>query len=222
MALKALWPLYESKVFPLALGGDHCLALATIQAFVDSVDSPGLIYIDAHADINTKESSPSGNIHGMGVAGLLKLTDDILSSFGKTKGKLKAENIVYLGLRDLDPGEVEIISDLKIPAYTIDDWKALGTEKMIEKALKHLQGVQQIHLSFDVDACDPNVAPGTGILIPHGLSLDQALDAFKLLGQCEKVVSMDLVEVNPLLDIKGQTSKLAKDLILSFFAQRQV
>lgn len=221
MSLEALWPLYKSGVFPISLGGDHCLALATIQAFVDSVDSPGIIYIDAHADINTKETSPSGNIHGMGVAGLLKLTDDILSSFGKTRGKLRPENIVYLGLHDLDPGEVKILADLKIPTYTIDDWKALGTEKMIDKALKDLEGVNQIHLSFDVDACYPSVAPGTGILLPDGLTKDQALDAFKLLGQCDKVVSMDLVEVNPLLDLKGQTSKLAKDLILSFFAQRQ-
>lgn len=228
LILKSLEDLYESleKIhyqddFALVLGGDHSIALASGKALANKYESPGIIYFDAHGDINTESTSPSGNIHGMPVAFLLGHgRDESFLNLGN-KNTIKAENIVYIGLSDLDPGEVDLIKKENIKVYSINDVHDLGIGQVTRQAISYLESkTDGIHVSFDVDCMDPYYAPGTGINLAGGLSFREARYSLEILSKLDKIKSMDLVEVNPLKDKFNQTANMAVDLLEAFFKNR--
>lgn len=212
----------EEEKFPLVIGGDHSLVLGSVKGLLKKYDNPGVIYFDAHADINTEKTSLSGNIHGMPMAFLIGEGSEKMRSVGNIKKNLKPENIVYIGLRDVDPGERDYIKNLGIKAYAMEDIDKLGIQKVMEESIDYItKKADQIHISFDVDSLDPKIAPGTGVKVPGGLTFREAKTALRMVSQIEKIVSVELVEVNPLLDNQNDTAKIAVNLLETIFGKTQ-
>ena len=194
--------------FPLVIGGDHSIAIGTISGVLQHKKNLGVIWFDAHGDINTPETSPSGNIHGMPVAVLLGMGDESLTSIGGKDSVLKKENIVYIGSRDLDSGERKAMKELGIKVFTMYEIDDMGIKKVMEEAIRIAgEGTDGIHVSFDLDVLDPEVAPGTGTKVPGGMGYREAHYALELIAKTEKLVSAEFVEVNPLLDHENMTAK---------------
>lgn len=194
---------------PLVLGGDHSIAIGTLAGLARARKKPpGVIWIDAHGDINTPATSPSGNVHGMPVA--LALQDR----------SIVAERTVLIGLRDLDAGEKRAIREYGLHAYTMSDIDRMGIEYVIGEALE-IVGTEPgtLHVSFDVDGIDPSEAPGTGTRVPGGLSYREAHLAMELVAMSGALGSMEITEVNPILDERNRTAKLAVELVLSAFGK---
>lgn len=212
----------EEDKFPLVIGGDHTLVLGSVKGLLKKYDNPGVIYFDAHADINTEKTSLSGNIHGMPMAFLIGEGSEKMRSVGNINKNLKPENIVYIGLRDVDPGERDYIKNLGIKAYAMEDIDKLGIQKVMEESINYItKKADQIHISFDVDSLDPKIAPGTGVKVPGGLTFREAKTALRMVSQIEKIVSVELVEVNPLLDNQNDTAKIAVNLLETIFGKTQ-
>lgn len=212
----------EEDKFPLVIGGDHTLVLGSVKGLLKKYDNPGVIYFDAHADINTEKTSLSGNIHGMPMAFLIGEGSEKMRSVGNINKNLKPENIVYIGLRDVDPGERDYIKNLGIKAYAMEDIDKLGIQKVMEESIDYItKKADQIHISFDVDSLDPKIAPGTGVKVPGGLTFREAKTALRMVSQIEKIVSVELVEVNPLLDNQNDTAKVAVNLLETIFGKTQ-
>ena len=186
----------------ITLGGDHSIAIGTLTASLMHNPDTKVVWVDAHADLNTPETSPSGNLHGMPLAFFF----DLLKP-GPTKDlfnwvpRLKPENLVYIGLRDVDAGEERFIKELGITAFYAKDVKELGINKVMESTVAQLcpTGNEDVHLSFDVDGLDPNFVPATGTPVPGGLDLLDGQQIVNTLMRKSNVISFDLVEVNPLL-----------------------
>ncbi|HCU7059047.1 TPA: arginase, partial [Staphylococcus aureus] len=195
----------ENNRFPLVLGGDHSIAVGSVSAISKHYNNLGVIWYDAHGDLNIPEESPSGNIHGMplriltgeGPKELLELNSNVI----------KPENIVLIGMRDLDKGERQFIKDHNIKTFTMSDIDKLGIKEVIENTIEYLKSrnVDGVHLSLDVDALDPLETPGTGTRVLGGLSYRESHFALELLHQSHLISSMDLVEVNPLIDSNNHT-----------------
>jgi len=185
---------------PVTLGGDHSLAMGTISGTLDAHPNACVIWIDAHADINTSETTESGNIHGMPVSFLLGLGDKV-DEFAWVKPALKANRLVYIGLRDIDAGEKKILKDNKIRAFSMHEVDKYGIGKVVEMALDHVNPGRDlpIHLSFDVDALDPSVAPSTGTPVRGGLTFREGHYICEALWETGLLVALDLMEVNPSL-----------------------
>ncbi|KAJ7749559.1 Ureohydrolase [Mycena maculata] len=185
---------------PVTLGGDHSLAMGTISGTLDAHPDACVIWIDAHADINTAESTDSGNIHGMPVSFLLGLGSPI-PEFGWVKPILKPERLVYIGLRDVDAGEKRILKENKIKAFSMHEVDKYGIGKVVEMALDHVNPKRAfpIHLSFDVDALDPSVAPSTGTPVRGGLTFREGHYICEAIWETGLLVALDLMEVNPSL-----------------------
>lgn len=211
--------LFKKGSFPLILGGDHTLVLPTVKAFLKNDKNTGLIYVDAHADINTEKTSFSGNVHGMPVAALLGLCDERLNNIGG-EYFLNPKNIVYIAIRDIDDGERKIIDKLNIKYYTMSDIYKYGIEEIVKKAFDYLDSVDNIYTSFDIDSIDMDIAPGTGVPVRGGLDYNMARNILSLLGKSEKVKALEFVEVSPIQDINNKTAEIAKECILSFFGKR--
>lgn len=208
---------------PLILGGDHSSVLGSVKGVLNNYERPGIIYFDAHGDINTEKTTPTGNIHGMPIASLMGMGDKRLQSVGETRRKLKPENIVYIGLRDLDPGERIVIRELGIRAYSVQDIDRIGIEEVMDEAIKYItRDTDAIHVSFDVDCLDPKVAPGTGVKVLGGLNFREAKIALELTSQIENICSVEFVEVNPLLDDQNETAEVATALICALFGESQL
>ena len=200
--------------FPLFIGGDHSIAIGTVGGV--SHDRPtGLIWIDAHADFNTPVTSPSGNIHGMPLAVLTGDGDDRLVNLGRPGPKVDPENIVMIGIRDVDRLERARLKKSGITVYTMSDIDEQGMSTIAKKALMKLIHLKRVHLSLDIDALDPVEAPGVGTPVPGGLTFREAHLFMEILADSGKLTSMDLVEINPILDQANKTAKLAVDLIVS-------
>lgn len=194
--------------FPVVIGGDHSIAIGTISGVLQHKKNLGVIWFDAHGDINTPETSPSGNIHGMPIAVLLGMGDETLTSIGGSDTFLKKENIVYIGSRDLDAGERTALKTLGIKVFTMHEIDDMGIKNVMEQAIKIAgEGTDGIHVSFDLDVLDPEVAPGTGTKVPGGMGYREAHYALELIAKSEKLVSAEFVEVNPLLDHENMTAK---------------
>lgn len=209
----------EEEKFVLTVGGDHSLAAGTLAATLKYNKDMKIVWVDAHADINTPETSPSQNTHGMPVALAMKLVDDPkISDLFKFIPELKPENIVYLGLRDVDPGEQKFLDKLNIRHYTSEQILKKGIKQVMDETLEYLDPHEdaQFHLSFDVDGIDPQFFPSTGTPVGGGLDLFQGCEIIKTLSKTGRMVAMDLVEVNPLLgneeDLK-RTAQSARELI---------
>lgn len=206
--------------FPLVLGGDHSIAIGTIAGVLQHVEKLGIIWFDAHGDINTEETSPSGNIHGMPVAVSLGHGHDLLTKIGGADKKISSENIVFIGCRDLDAGERKMLKEFGIKVFTMHEVDRLGMTEVMNQAIEIASnGTDGIHVSFDMDSMDPVYAEGTGTRVPGGLTYRESHLALEMISETEKVVSAEFVEVNPIIDNKNQTAKTAVALIGSLMGE---
>lgn len=211
----------EKGRFPLILGGDHSLSIGSIAGISKHYENLGVIWYDAHGDLNTLESSPSGNIHGMPLRALLGEGEEALTNIGGYKNKVKPENVVLIGMRDLDEGEKKYIKEAGILTYTMADIDKLGMGQVISETIEYLKDkTDGIHLSLDVDALDPVETPGTGTIVPGGATYRESHLAMEMLHESNLIVSADLVEVNPLIDEYNKTARLAIGLMGSFFGEK--
>jgi arginase len=212
-------------ITPLVLGGDHSLAMGSVAgvatALAERGERVGVIWLDAHGDINTPESSASGNLHGMPVAHLLGLGDCRLSAISTPHPALRAEQCVMVGLRDLDPPERKHIRELGITAFTMRDIDERGLQAVMAEAIAIASsGTGGIHVSCDPDWIDPTDAPGVGTPVRGGATFREAHLALEMAADSGKLLAMDLVEINPVLDQRNRTAELAVDLIVSAFGAR--
>lgn len=201
--------------FPLVLGGDHALGLGSVSGASQFFKELAVIWIDAHGDINTDETSPSGNIHGMPLAAALGVGNEKLKNIYFEGLKVKPENVFIIGARDLDPGEILLAEEKNINIYSMEQIKEEGLEVVLASIVKEIKSknLNAIHLSYDLDSMDGPLVPGTGLPIPDGFNERQAKLIFEKLFETKLVRSMDIVELNPLLDKEDITAELALDLI---------
>ena len=201
--------------FPLIIGGDHSLGLGTGTGISMSCDNVGIIWIDAHGDINTNKTSPSGNIHGMPLAALIGEGDSRLINLYKKGVKIKPENIFIVGARDLDEGENELIERRNLNVYTMDTIKNKGIDFVITDIHKKIKdrGIENLHMSFDIDVMDPSLAPGTGTRVDEGMTIKEMHTLLEKVIDTNKLRSMGLVELNPLLDKNNITANLCLDIV---------
>jgi len=207
--------------FPLVLGGDHSIAIGTMAGVLQHKKKLGVLWFDAHGDINTPETSPSGNIHGMSVAVSLGSGPERLMAIGGSQSKLNPAKIVMIGIRDLDPGEKALLKKLDVAVYTMHEIDVMGMAKVIEEAIRIVSdGTDGIHVSFDMDVMDPLHAPGVGTPVVGGLTYRESHLAMELISAANIVTSAEFAEVNTVLDNKNQTAKLAVALIGSLLGER--
>lgn len=214
---------------PIVLGGDHSIAMGSIAGAVRNAEKVGILWIDTHADINTPEGSLTGHIHGMPLAAAIGAATHALPRSTELAGfspMLQADQIAYLGIRDIDLFEENLIVERNIFARTMDEWSDDGIVAGLEAALDHLvgNGVDAIHLSFDVDVLDPGIFPGTGTRYPGGLTIREASQVMRYLGQWTGVPirSFDFVELNPMLDTSGHSTQAALHLLATALGQRML
>jgi arginase len=205
--------------FGIFLGGDHSISIGTIAAAAET-GSVGVIWIDAHGDFNTSSTSPSGNIHGMPMAALVGLGDEQLVNVGYAGSKLHPSQIVQIGIRDLDQAEREALANSGINVFTMRNIDELGTAAIAHQALDRLRHLDRIHISLDMDSLDPDEAPGVGTPVPGGLTYREAHLLMEILGDSQRVRSIDIVEINPILDDMNKTAELAVGLAASLLGQR--
>jgi len=209
----------EEGCIPLFMGGDHTLAIGTIGGV--SHDGPvGLIWIDAHGDFNTPETTRTGNIHGMTLAVLLGDGYPELVNVGRPGPKLSPEDIIMVGIRDLDPLERVRLQQSGITVYTMRDIDERGISAITREALERLEHCEHLHVSLDMDVLDPQVAPGVGTDFPGGLTYREAQLLMEIIADAGRVSSLDIVEINPILDQRNQTARIAVELAASLFGKR--
>ena len=201
------------------VGGDHSISIGTVSGMVDEDEPLGLIWIDAHGDFNTPSTSPSGNIHGMPVAALLGMGPEILSRIGAKYPKLKPEQVVMIGIRDLDDTERHNLRTAGIKVYTMRDIDEHGIASVTRQALIYLNKYKTLHVSFDLDSLEPEIAPGVGTPVPGGLTYREAHLLMEILADTQKVRSLDIVEINTILDERNATAEIAVELAASLFGQ---
>lgn len=209
--------------FPLVLGGDHSIAIGTLAGISRQYENLGVIWYDAHADMNTSETSPSGNIHGMPLAASFGHGHEKLTHIRGFAPKVKAENIVIIGARSVDPGERELIRERGIRVYSMHEIDKLGMNAVIEDTLRYLKeerGVDGLHLSLDLDGIDPMYTPGVGTPVPGGISYRESHLAMEMLYDAGVITSAEFVEVNPILDEKNKTADVAVALIGSLLGEK--
>jgi arginase len=202
---------------PIFLGGDHAITMGTVPGAAG--ERTGLLWIDAHADLNTPATSPSGNVHGMPLAVLLGEGDPRFTGVWGGGPVIRPEDVVYIGLRRLDPAERAWIQRSGIRAYTMTDLDRRGMAEVAAEALAHLAHLPRLHVSFDADALDPQLAPGVGTPVPGGLSYREAHLLMELLSATERVTSLDLVEVNPILDLRNRTAEIMVEMTASLLGK---
>lgn len=206
--------IVANKRFPLVLGGDHSIAIGTLAGIARHYNRLGVIWFDAHADINTAETTPSGNIHGMPLAASMGLGHPELVRIGGYVQKVNAENIVMIGIRDIDPGEAELIRSHNIKVYTMQNVRELGIQTIINETIDYLSSrCDGIHLSFDLDGLDPLVTPGVGTPVAGGISYQDTLTAMRLLAAADVITSAEVVELNPILDRENKTTIAAISMV---------
>jgi arginase len=207
--------------FPLILGGDHSIAIGSIAGVAKHYNNLGVIWYDAHGDLNTSDTSPSGNIHGMPLAVSLGLGHETLTNIGGPEPKIKPENIVIIGARSLDEGERELIKEKGIKVYTMHEVDKLGMSTVIKETIEYLkEKTDGVHLSLDLDGLDPQDAPGVGTPVLGGMSYRESHLAMEMLSESEIITSAEFVEVNPILDEKNKTASVAVGLMASLFGEK--
>jgi arginase len=205
---------------PVVLGGDHSVALGTLAGLHEVHGAGGVIWIDAHGDLNSPETSPSGNVHGMVLAAALGQAGERFQGDDWGLPALDAGRVALIGVRSLDDGERELLSRLEARVFTMSDVDRMGVEPVLREALEHVAGPGFAHVSLDLDAIDPDVAPGVGTPVRGGLSYREAHLAMELIAESGLVSSLDVVEVNPVLDRENETGKLAVELVASALGAR--
>ena len=194
--------------FPIVIGGDHSLGLGSIAGASKFFKEIAVIWVDAHGDINNSETSPSGNIHGMPLAASMGVGHSDLTNLYFSGQKVKPENVYILGARDLDPGEVALAEELKLNLYTMETVREQGLEFILNEIINNIKSskVDGVHLSFDIDALDSSLVPGTGTRVAEGFTLKEGKLILKDILSSEFVTSMDFVELNPLLDDENEST----------------
>ena len=211
--------------FPLCLGGDHSMALgalAGVAAHCKKTNKTlGVIWIDAHADMNTDETTPSGNIHGMPLAAALGLGHPSLTDLYRINPKVLPANCVIIGARSIDEHEKTNIKKAGVTVYTMNDVDKLGIHRIISRVLKQFnQTVDHIHVSFDVDSVDPSVAPGVGTPVSGGLSYRETHLLMETIAECGCMSSLEVTEVNPILDSMNKSAEFTAEIVASSMGQR--
>lgn len=207
--------------FPLIFGGDHSISIGTIAGVAKHKPNLGVIWYDAHGDLNTHETSPSGNIHGMSLAACLGFGDERLTKIMGFAPKLKPEHVVIIGARDLDEGEKRLIRELGIKVFTMHEIDRKGMTYVMEEALKIVtSGTDGVHLSLDLDSLDPHDAPGVGTPVRGGISYRESHLAMEMLAEADCITSAEFVEVNPILDHANTTANVAVALMGSLFGEK--
>jgi arginase len=203
---------------PLVLGGDHSVAIGTLGGMARAHGPGGVLWIDAHADLNRPETSPTGNVHGMPLAVAFGVAGEAFASDAWPTPSV--ERAALVGVRSLDDGERELLDELDVRVYTMSDLDRRGVEPVLSEALDHLAGASFLHVSVDLDAVDPMFAPGVGTPVRGGLSYREAHLALELAAESGRLDSLELVEVNPVLDRENETALLAVELAASALGAR--
>ncbi len=210
---------------PLVLGGDHSIAMGTVAGvaghFRSRKERVGLVWIDAHADMNTPETSPSGNVHGMPLSHLLGLGDPDLAGIGGFAPKVRPENVALIGIRDVDEEERNVVRDSGVHVWTMREIDEKGMARVAREALEVLNdGTAGFHVSWDVDGLDPSVVAGVGTPVPGGIGYREAHLLFETFADDGRMTSMEVVELNPLLDHRNQGARTVVHLVMSAFGLR--
>ena len=208
---------------PILLGGDHCLGIGSIAAVAAHCRATGktlrVLWLDAHADFNTSALTPSGNIHGMPVACLCGLGPDALTGMAGFVPAITPGQVRQIGIRSVDPGEKKLVQEHGLDIYDMRYIDEVGMRRAMEEALEGVDEDTHLHVSFDVDMLDPGIAPGTGTRVPGGINYREAQLIMEMVADTGRLGSLDLVEVNPALDRRNATAKLAVDLVESLFGK---
>ena len=205
---------------PLVLGGDHSVALGSLVGMAKVRGAGGVVWIDAHGDLNTPATSPSGNVHGMVLAAALGLAGDSFKRDGWPLPAVEVGKIALVGVRSLDEGERELVRRLDAKVFTMSEVDRIGIEPCMREAIAHAAGAAFLHVSFDMDVVDPDYAPGVGTPVRGGLSYREAHLAMETVAESGLLDSMDVVEVNPILDRENATGQLAVELVASALGAR--
>jgi arginase len=211
----------QNGAFPLVLGGDHSIAIGTLAGVGKHFKNLGVIWYDAHGDLNTADTSPSGNIHGMPLAASMGLGHPTLTGIAGYNPKVKAENIIIIGARSLDEGEKELIREKGIKVYSMHEIDRLGMTRVMEETIAYFkENTDGVHLSLDLDGLDPHDAPGVGTPVIGGISYRESHLAMEMLAEAEIITSAEFVEVNPILDEKNKTATVAVALMGSLLGEK--
>jgi len=210
----------DEGALPIVLGGDHSLGSGSVAAASAHQRKQGkklgLIWVDAHGDMNTPQTSDSGNVHGMPLAALLGSEPAELARLGGDDPAVEAGTTVLVGIRNLDEIEKQLVRASKVHVFTMKDVDRFGITQVMEQALAiACRGTGGVHISFDMDVCDPSIAPGVGTPVKGGLDYREAHVVMEMAAECGQVTSLDLVELNPTLDIRNATAELGTELALS-------
>jgi arginase len=205
----------NSGAMPLVLGGDHSVALGTLWGLASVSGPGGVLWIDAHPDINTPETSPSGNVHGMPLAAALGLAGAEFESDAWPLPALDPRRVVLVGLRQTDAGERRLLREAGVRVFTMSEIDRIGVERAMREALDRVAGAGFVHLSLDMDALDPELAPGVGTPVRGGLTYREAHLALELIAESDLLGSLEVVEVNPILDRENTTALTAVELVAS-------
>jgi arginase len=222
---KKVYRTLENGHFPLCIGGDHSMSIGSIAGISSYCREYqmklGVIWVDAHADMNTEKTTPSGNIHGMPMAVALGLGSNALTNIMGFSPKVLPVNAILIGMRQIDPLEKETIKNIGVPVYTMADIDRQGVADIVDNTLVRLADrVDHVHVSFDLDAVDPAVVEGVGTPVPGGLSYREAHLIMESISECGCMKSLDIAEVNPILDRKNRSAEFAAELIASSMGSR--
>jgi arginase len=211
----------EKGCIPLILGGDHSIGIGSLAGMSKAKKKMGVLWFDTHGDFNSPDTTSSGNIHGMPLAVSMGIGDDRLVSTGDGGAKIAEENTVLIGIRNLDTEERAALLKSKITVFTMSDIDKLGMKEVMRRALEIVtDGTDGVHVSFDLDVIDPSEAPGVGTPVPGGINYREAHLAMELVAEAGIMSSMEMAEVNPILDTRNRTAELAVGLITSAFGKR--
>ncbi len=211
----------RADALPLVLGGDHSVALGTLVGLAGAHEAPGgVLWLDAHGDLNTPASSPTGNVHGMVLAAAMGLAGDAFAYDGWRLPAVEPARVALVGVRSLDDGERDQLRRLDARVFTMSELDRIGLQQAVGEALEHLRGAPWVHVSLDMDVVDPAYAPGVGTPVRGGLSYREAHLAMELIAEASLAGSLEVVEVNPILDRENETARLAVELVASALGAR--
>jgi len=210
----------ERGAVPLVLGGDHSVALGSLVGMAKVRGAGGVVWIDAHGDLNTPATSPTGNVHGMVLAAALGLAGDAFTRNGWPLPAVEPGRLALVGVRSLDDGERDLLRQLEAKVFTMSEVDRIGIEPCMREAIAHAAGGAFLHVSLDLDVVDPDYAPGVGTPVRGGLSYREAHLAMETVAESGLIDSMDVVEVNPILDRENATGQLAVELVASALGAR--
>jgi arginase len=220
---EAMYAALSDGQLPILLGGDHCLGIGSISAVARHCRDTGkklrVLWLDAHADFNTSVLTPSGNIHGMPVACLCGHGPQALVEIGGTVPAISAKVVRQIGIRSVDPGEKRFVHEVGLEVFDMRYIDEMGMRHTMELALATMDANTHLHVSFDVDFLDPEVAPGVGTTIPGGPTYREAQLCMEMIADSGRLASLDIMELNPALDVRNKTAMVAVDLVESLFGK---